>query len=109
MFDELALAQDHVRDRLIEDARIQEGTAMVSLAMRVTVVAEVAPTWAYTGRRHTLPYLVPRAPQQATQQLGVGASHSASVGGMTTVIGEDLLSEHEGVLLDDRRMVVGVH
>jgi hypothetical protein len=77
--------------------------------MRVAVVAEVAPTRSHTGRRHTPWDIMPRAPQQATQQLGVGASHPTSGGGTTTVIREDLLGEHERFLLDDGRVVVGVH
>jgi hypothetical protein len=109
MFDELALTQDHVGDGLIHDARVQEGAAVVGLAMCVAVVTEIASTRSHSGRRHTQWDIMPRAPQQATQQLGVGASHPASGGGTTTVIREDLLGEHERFLLDDRRVVVGVH
>jgi len=52
---------------------------------------------------------MPDAPEEATQQLGLSASHAAAGGGATAMVGKDLLGEEKGFFLNERWVIVGVH
>src|SRR5215831_17147763 len=113
MFDELTLAQDHIDDGLIEKARIQEDTAVVRLAMRITVVALIAPAACDARGGHPQRHLVPGAPEQpssddGTAQHGQHAVGAVAVSWSRTDACSTVTSVRRTVLVGESKAVMSV-